>query len=178
LLRLLSWSRAEVLCRLTAEVLLVMISARNLIPSLSNVVPFESDHFSESLLSKSITEEVGWQNLHGDLKGFDKVVWTRQKRENAHGPALNFRYASRDGEEGYPGTLTVDVTYTPHYVEFPSTVLRPGETYLQTTTYRFRAGNRPETSSLWESGFRVGPIFSFASRQSEVRRCPGCAAPA
>jgi hypothetical protein len=149
LLRLLSWSRTEVLCRLAAEVLLVMISARNLIPSLPNVVPFESDHFSESLLSKSITEEVGWQNLHGDLKGFDKVVWTRQKRENAHGSALNLRYASRDGEEGYPGTLTVDVTYMPHHVEIPiygpATGRKPD---LQTTTYRFRAGNRPETSSL------------------------------
>ena len=52
-------------------------------------------------------------HLHGGLKGFDKVVWKAVERESASGSALDLRYVSPDGEEGYPGNLTAEVTYTP-----------------------------------------------------------------
>jgi aldose 1-epimerase len=46
-------------------------------------------------------------HLHGGVKGFDKRVWT-----SLNGPAgVMFSYTSPDGEEGYPGTLRVTVTY-------------------------------------------------------------------
>lgn len=48
-------------------------------------------------------------HLHGGIKGFDKVVWTGKPIAN-HG--VEFTYVSKDGEEGYPGTLTAKVTYT------------------------------------------------------------------
>ena len=47
--------------------------------------------------------------LHGGLKGFDKVLWSG-KPTDANG--VEFTYVSKDGEEGYPGNLTVKVTYT------------------------------------------------------------------
>jgi aldose 1-epimerase len=50
-------------------------------------------------------------HLHGGLKGFDKAVWEATERQSEDGPALDLKYVSRDGEEGYPGTLTVAVTY-------------------------------------------------------------------
>lgn len=50
--------------------------------------------------------------LHGGLKGFDKVVWKAEIVPAKHGSAVKFTYVSRDGEEGYPGTLTATVTYT------------------------------------------------------------------
>ena len=51
--------------------------------------------------------------LHGGLKGFDKVVWKVVRADvSRHGPRLELAYLSKDGEEGYPGNLTVDVTYT------------------------------------------------------------------
>ena len=54
----------------------------------------------------------GAHSLHGGLKGFDKVVWTPEPTLTADGPALVLRYTSPDGEEGYPGNLSVTATYT------------------------------------------------------------------
>jgi len=55
----------------------------------------------------------GPNHLHGGRKGFASVVW--QGRVVPAGPfaqAVEFTYVSKDGEEGYPGNLTVKVTYT------------------------------------------------------------------
>ena len=51
--------------------------------------------------------------LHGGVKGFDKQVWEVQA-EPSKGPeaSATLTYVSRDGEENYPGTLTLHVTYT------------------------------------------------------------------
>jgi aldose 1-epimerase len=50
--------------------------------------------------------------LHGGTKGFDKVVWEPTIMTSPEGPTLKLRYVSKDGEEGYPGTLTVTAIYT------------------------------------------------------------------
>jgi aldose 1-epimerase len=47
--------------------------------------------------------------LHGGLKGFDKQIWQAQPVGNS---GLRLTYVSKDGEEGYPGTLTTTVEYT------------------------------------------------------------------
>lgn len=50
--------------------------------------------------------------LHGGVQGFDKRLW--KVIEVASGPTahVTFGYVSPDGEEGYPGTLTVTATYS------------------------------------------------------------------
>ena len=53
----------------------------------------------------------GPNSLHGGLKGFDKVVWTARDVSTPAAPAVELTYVSKDGEEGYPGNLTVKVTY-------------------------------------------------------------------
>jgi aldose 1-epimerase len=51
----------------------------------------------------------GENSLHGGLKGFDKQVW---KAREVGPESLELSYLSKDGEEGYPGNLSVTVTYT------------------------------------------------------------------
>ena len=50
--------------------------------------------------------------LHGGLCALDKRVWKSAAIRTADASAVRFTYVSPDGEEGYPGTLTVTVTYT------------------------------------------------------------------
>jgi aldose 1-epimerase len=54
----------------------------------------------------------GPNHLHGGLKGFDKVVWTVSEKESSPERSIVLTYLSKDGEEGYPGNLSVKVVYT------------------------------------------------------------------
>jgi len=51
-------------------------------------------------------------HLHGGVRGFDKVIWNARPLTTSAGPALELKYLSHDGEEGYPGNLSVRVVYT------------------------------------------------------------------
>ena len=50
--------------------------------------------------------------LHGGLKGFSSRVWGAMPSRTSEGPSVTFTYESHDGEEGFPGKLEVQVTYT------------------------------------------------------------------
>lgn len=55
----------------------------------------------------------GVNHLHGGIVGFDKKLWSAgEVRLSDDGISLDLSYTSPDGEEGYPGALTVTVTYT------------------------------------------------------------------
>ena len=55
-----------------------------------------------------LAQNSGPNHNHGGVTGFDKVVWDAKPIANG----VRFHYTSPDGEEGYPGTLDVSVTYT------------------------------------------------------------------
>lgn len=51
-------------------------------------------------------------HLHGGYKGFHKVAWNADTKINQDSISLIFSRLSPDGEEGYPGNLSIKVTYT------------------------------------------------------------------
>ena len=50
-------------------------------------------------------------HLHGGVKGFDKVLWNGKSFTGEGTRGVKLTYVSPDGEEGYPGELSVEVTY-------------------------------------------------------------------
>ena len=57
----------------------------------------------------SLAAQNNGQHLHGGLKGFDKKVWKTVAKKDG---SVTLSYLSVDGEEGFPGNLEVQVTYT------------------------------------------------------------------
>ena len=60
----------------------------------------------------TLAKNDGENNLHGGLKGFDKVLWNAEPVIGKDSQSLELTYLSKDGEEGFPGNLKVTVTYT------------------------------------------------------------------
>jgi aldose 1-epimerase len=54
----------------------------------------------------------GPNHLHGGIKGFDKALWNAAPFERDGAAGVAYTHTSPDGDEGYPGTLHVTVTYT------------------------------------------------------------------
>jgi aldose 1-epimerase len=54
----------------------------------------------------------GPNSLHGGTVGLDKHVWQAEAAGADGSPALVLRHVSPAGDQGYPGTLRVTVTYT------------------------------------------------------------------
>ncbi len=78
-------------------------------------------------------------HLHGGKVGFDKVLWTATPVEGDE-PALKLAYTAKDGEEGYPGNLSVEVTYTLQKdnalkIEYKATTDKPTVVNLTNHTY-------------------------------------------
>lgn len=54
----------------------------------------------------------GSNHLHGGIKGFDKVFWDAESFSDINASGVVLHYLSNHMEEGYPGNLSVSVTYT------------------------------------------------------------------
>jgi len=93
----------------------------------------------------TLAKNNGENSLHGGVRGFDKQVWTARVIDTPRGPALELTYISKDGEEGYPGTLTTTVTYTltednELRVEYRATTDKPTVVNLSQHSYFNLAG--------------------------------------
>jgi aldose 1-epimerase len=84
----------------------------------------------------------GPNHLHGGRKGFDKVVW---QATPLRGATVRFDYTSADGEEGYPGELTVTVVMkltddNQFLIDYTAATTRPTPLNLTNHSYFNLAG--------------------------------------
>jgi aldose 1-epimerase len=86
-------------------------------------------------------------HLHGGRQGFDKKNWKAQPNQTADEVGITFSYTSPDGEEGYPGELSANVTYSltnqnELKMEYSATTDKPTIINLTNHTYWTLAGVR------------------------------------
>jgi aldose 1-epimerase len=72
----------------------------------------ENARFSIDGREYDVARNEGPNHLHGGDHGFHKAMWAAESIQAPAGPAIRFRHTSPDGDEGFPGTLVVTVTYT------------------------------------------------------------------
>lgn len=59
-----------------------------------------------------LTRNAGAHHLHGGQRGLSQCVWQAEPFVNDSAPSVLFAYISPDGDQGYPGNLTVSVQFT------------------------------------------------------------------
>lgn len=82
----------------------------------------------------------GENALHGGTTGFDKVLWDVAAVESGDTGSVTLRYVSRDGDQGYPGTATVEAAYSLDEsdqltIEYRATTDRP--TIMNVTNHNY-----------------------------------------
>lgn len=59
-----------------------------------------------------ISKNDNGNHLHGGYRGFHCIVWDSEIISDSEGQHLSLHYLSKDGEEGFPGNLDLNVVYT------------------------------------------------------------------
>lgn len=110
-----------------------------------------------SLHDKTYTlacNEGGKVHLHGGLEGFDKKIWNIENICDGEEPLVTLSCTSPDGEEGYPGNLSVFVTYqltASHGLKITYQALSDADTIINLTNHAYfeLSRNSCEDVSLW-----------------------------
>jgi aldose 1-epimerase len=120
-------------------------------------------------------------SLHGGRFGFDKKVWSAEAYRSASGARLVLHYLSPDGEEGYPGDLDVQVTYTLNdedalVIDYAATT--SADTVLNLTHHGYfnlaGAGQGPVLAELLQiHASRFTPVDATSIPTGELRAVAG-----
>ncbi|KAK9870246.1 hypothetical protein WA026_006333 [Henosepilachna vigintioctopunctata] len=89
--------------------------------------------------------------LHGGFKGFDKVLWSACRTDKK----ITLSYCSKDGEEGFPGDLVVNIVFyltdnNEFVIEYRAFTTKPTYVNLTNHTYFNLAGHRTGAPELYK----------------------------
>lgn len=97
-------------------------------------------------MTYTLAANTGPNALHGGGRGFDKLHWRGVCDADSEAARVTFRLESPDGDEGYPGALTVTVTYTltnanALVIDYEAATTRPTPVNLTNHAYFNLAGH-------------------------------------
>lgn len=123
----------------------------------------------------------GEHHLHGGLVGFGKKVWKAEVLPAAEGHGVRFTFTSPDGDEGYPGALTTQVTYTLNdqnelKIQYSATTDKPTVLNLTNHAYWNLSGDRQQTvldHELTLTGSKYLPVDEGAIPTGELAPVAG-----
>ncbi|MBC8106791.1 MAG: galactose mutarotase [Anaerolineae bacterium] len=100
----------------------------------------------------------GPNSLHGGKVGFDKVVWKAEPVGDPKNAVVRFKHISPAGDQGYPGTLGVQVTFTLNdknelRIDYQATTDAPTPVNLTNHAYFNLAGN--ESGSILDTQLMI-----------------------
>jgi aldose 1-epimerase len=136
--------------------------------------------FSVDGIEYKLAANDGKNHLHGGKKGFDKVVWAATPSSGGT-PALSLSYTSKDGEEGYPGNLKVNVKYTltdnnELMIEYDAETDKATPVNLTNHSYFNLSGDVANTildEKLWVDADRYTPVDKTLIPTGELKPVKG-----
>lgn len=123
----------------------------------------------------------GPNTLHGGTAGFDRKVWKGEPVTGGKGAAVRLTYVSPDGEEHFPGTLTVTVVYTltednALRIEYTAMTDKPTTVNLTNHSYfNFSGGGNVLGYTLMLNAGRYTPVDSTMIPTGELAPVKGTA---
>ena len=113
-------------------------------------------------------------HIHGGEGGFHRALWRGEPEDAPEGPGVRFRRISPDGEDGYPGALSVEILYTltrAHglRIDYLATTDRPTPVNLTNHSY-FQLGGHGAGSVL-------DHVISIRASRCTARDATGCREP-
>jgi aldose 1-epimerase len=129
-----------------------------------------------------LAQNNGPNHLHGGPKrGFGKIEWQGEAFDGELGSGVRFHYTSPDGEEGYPGTLDVTVTYTLTLlgairIDYVATTDKPTIINLTNHSYFNLVGHGTRTvldHELWIGADRYTPKDAVSIPTGEIADVAG-----
>lgn len=123
----------------------------------------------------------GSNHLHGGSAGFHKAVWDAETVDFHGRESLQLSYHSKDGEEGYPGTLKVKVTYTltdDNALEIDYCAVTDKNTVVNLTNHSYFNLSGHNSGSISDhkvmiNGDRFTPINEEFLTTGEIRKVEG-----
>ena len=137
--------------------------------------------FSLDCKDYQLARNDGENHLHGGTRGFNSVLWKARAYKTGTTAGIRWTYLSRDGEEGYPGTVQVSATYSLREdnrlaFEYWATTEKPTPINLTNHAYWNLAGRGSGTILDHEMSFNCPyylPVNAELSPTGEILKTAG-----